>query len=201
MIKSSFNNCRVLSCLLKITRDFAVLFVAGTLLTHCYQLKSAKREEAKKIMEATSILITKRMYELQRVNLVLKSNNPKEARKFFNEYREDAIPEWNIYSCIYYQQIERYFGKNFADRLTTCNNKEPRSNAIIIYFKKAADFTENWKTCVEKNIPNQKAIPRTNNCSIEQKNAEINMEKLLRIGTEYIDELNKAFLNKYESYI
>lgn len=134
------------------------------------------------------------MYELERVNWALKSDNLPDAQKFFRKYIEDAIPEWNIQSPVLSLEIKRYFGKKLADKLTILD-QQPSPNALYSFFNSAHEATKNWKFCVEQNNLFQKIklLGEIKNCDSYEKKAENSMENLKKAGVGYIEKLNDEF--------
>ncbi len=196
--------------LIKFVRDSFVLLIAGTiagvLLTQYFQMKSAEREEAKKTVNDVSLLIMKRMYELERVNTALTLGSLSNAQEYFKKYEGDAIPEWNIKSIIYYQELERNFDKELADKFTSVT-KEPTSNSLYYYLLKANVSIQEWKFCMEKNMFLQKAKAdcglnncNTSSCESQSSSANHDLSALLDHGINYIKELNEAYETKYQSW-
>lgn len=185
-MRCNFNNscCNIFK---EVIRFIAYVLVA-VYLTNWYQVRNSERDEAQKIINATSHLIMKRMYELERVIYALKSNNLRKAELLFGNYEEDAISEWNINSILYYHQISKYFNKKVAENLT-CINEDPTSASLFYYFRKAHDSVKEWKSCLKTN--------NISHCESQKINSENTINIALKHSVDYIQELNDEYYNKF----
>ncbi len=192
-------------CFCRGFRDFLVIALAGAFLTFIFQTLSSEKEEAQKVMDNTSTLIMKRMFELERVKWALESGNLNNAKILFNKYQDDSVSEWNIKYLIYANGIQRYFGKNIANKL-----KSP-DDGLFYYFSKAHESIKRWMFCVENarlkkdySFQNEEVVncgkENCDICVLMGEEAGSDFKGLVCFGTAYIKNLDGEYQKWYQSF-